>query len=598
MNTSKTICRTAFHCLFVLCGFAFFGAPADAIAQLPSEEENSTAYHRGHATSTVVGHEFAPSLLVEHDRPIGRAGPLEGGQTRTALRPREETPNFSNPGSSPSLFTDTPPVPGLSDEAPIHEAVPVDVKLTSRYSESSMIGFVRSTSMSQLASIYNEVSQLIDSRHVSPPSYEARTSQALMSIVNALDNPAFLNAAGVQGNTGGITQVQSALADAARNQPARSAQEAVSLMQWAAELANRTAGVSRTAVGVEFINGTLDSLDQFSSFVPDDSYSAPSASLEENIVGIGVELKTHAQGALLTGVVEGGPASEIGLQAGDIITSVDGRDMGGLTLNQVAGAISGRAGSQITMVIEREGRRYRADLVRRSVYVSSVTGTRMLDEQSRIGYVRLRQFSESSKEDMEKAMWTLYNQGMQTLVLDLRGNPGGLLDEAIDLCDLFLPCGTIVSTRGRNQSDNSSETATNAQTWAIPLIVLIDGGSASASEIFAAAIQENDRGVIVGRRSYGKGTVQTHFPLRAASANVKLTTAMFYSPTGRQMAGEGVIPDVTVTGQERSAASVFEDYDVQQALQIAATDLPRRMSEDAAVCRVRTGRPELYGTAP
>jgi carboxyl-terminal processing protease len=350
-------------------------------------------------------------------------------------------------------------------------------------------------------------------------------------------------------------------------------------------------------VGVEFINGTLDSLDEFSSFVPDDSYSAPSASLEERIVGIGVELRAHAQGALLTGVVEGGPAAEIGLQAGDIITSVDGREMGGLTLNQVADAISGRSGSSVTMVVEREGRRYRADLVRRSVYVSSVTGTRLLDEQNGVGYVRLRQFSESSREDLEEAMWTLYNQGMQTLILDLRGNPGGLLDEAIDLCDLFLPCGTIVSTRGRTESDNTSETAVNAQTWAIPLIVLIDGGSASASEIFAAAIQENDRGVIVGRRSYGKGTVQTHFPLRAASASLKLTTAMFYSPVGRQMAGEGVIPDVTVGAGERTTANLFDDLDVQQALSIAASDLPRQMSADAATCRIRTGRPQLYGAA-
>ncbi len=600
MNTIKNTCRTAFHCLLALGAFALFGVPADVVAQLVDEHVDTAV-----ATST-----FPKDLEVEttlfsdlsHVPHIGRAGPVddwwEDSLTRTALRPREEVPSFPTPGGTQSPVTNTPPIPGSQDQAPIHEGVSIDLKITSRYTDPNMIGFLRSTSLNQLSSIYSEVSQLIDTRHVSPPSYEQRSSQALTSIVNALNNPAFLRAAGVQGNASGISQLQTALSDAARNQPARSAQEAVSLMQWAAELANRTAGISRTAVAAEFLNGTLDSLDQFSSFVPDDTYSAPSASLEERIVGIGVELRTHAQGAILSGVVEGGPAAEVGLQSGDIITTIDGRDMSGLTLNEVAGAISGRAGSQVSMVIEREGRRYRADLVRRSVYVSSVTGTRMVDGQSGVGYVRLRQFSESSREDLEKAMWDLYNQGMQTMVLDLRGNPGGLLDEAIDLCNLFLPCGTIVSTRGRNQSDNSTETASNAQTWSIPLIVLIDGGSASASEIFAAAIQENDRGVIVGRRSYGKGTVQTHFPLRAASANLKLTTAMFYSPAGRQMAGEGVIPDVLVSGQERTPANLFDDLDVQQAMQIAASDIPRRMSADAATCRVRTGRPDLYGLAP
>ena len=134
-------------------------------------------------------------------------------------------------------------------------------------------------------------------------------------------------------------------------------------------------------------------------------------------------------------------------------------------------------------------------------------------------------------------MWSLHRQGMRSLVLDLRGNPGGLLDESIDICNLFLPSGRIVATRGRNASDNMDESATWSRTWSTPLVVLVDGDSASASEIFAAAVQENGRGVIVGRKTYGKGTVQTHFPLRTVSGELKLTTAKFYSPRGREMAG-------------------------------------------------------------
>src|SRR5690606_1014813 len=145
---------------------------------------------------------------------------------------------------------------------------------------------------------------------------------------------------------------------------------------------------------------------------------------------------------------------------------------------------------------------------------------------------------------------------------DLRGNPGGLLDVCVDVSDMFLPRGTIVSTRGRNASDNSTEVATGPKTWSVPLVVLIDENSASASEIFAAAIQENARGVIVGRNSYGKGTVQTHFPMNTVSAILKMTTAKFYSPNGREMAGAGVTPDDPVNMPEGSRLS-NDDADVQ-----------------------------------
>jgi carboxyl-terminal processing protease len=195
------------------------------------------------------------------------------------------------------------------------------------------------------------------------------------------------------------------------------------------------------------------------------------------------------------------------------------------------------------------------------------------------GYLRLKQFSESSKEDLEQAMWSLYNGGMRNLVLDLRGNPGGLLTEAVEVSDLFLPKGRIVATKGRNASDNTDERATFAKTWGIPLIVLVDANSASASEIFAAAIQDNGRGVIVGRKTYGKGTVQTHFPLQTVAGELKLTTAKFYSPSGREMAGAGVTPDVSVPSNGSAfAGSLSQDPDVSAALQSIQNGTAARMA--------------------
>ena len=189
----------------------------------------------------------------------------------------------------------------------------------------------------------------------------------------------------------------------------------------------------------------------------------------------------------------------------------------------------------------------------------------MIDSANKVGYMKLDQFTQSSSADMDKALWKLYRQGMKSLVLDLRGNPGGLLTSAIDLSNKFLPCGTIVSTRGRTVADNTKESATRQKTWKLPLVVLVDGNSASASEILAAAIQENDRGTVVGRRSYGKGTVQTQFPMRSMSASIRLTTARFYSPDDRQMAGAGVTPDVLVEKSDAEGA----DADLAKAIEVA-----------------------------
>ena len=175
------------------------------------------------------------------------------------------------------------------------------------------------------------------------------------------------------------------------------------------------------------------------------------------------------------------------------------------------------------------------------------------------------------------------------LFRSLRGNPGGLLTAAISISDRFLPAGTIVSTKGRTAADNTKETAQYAQTWKVPLVVLIDRNSASASEILAAAIQENGRGVIVGERSYGKGTVQTLFPLQSAPAGLRLTTAKFYSPDGREMSGAGVTPDVKVLSTIGNDAT--DDAAIAKALRLTAD--PKLM--EMARRFIRTGAaPQVF----
>ncbi|MBX3443557.1 MAG: S41 family peptidase [Planctomyces sp.] len=534
-------------------------------------------------------------VLAEFHPEVGIGPPY----LRTAVRPANEL-GIGDPWNAtpaPGGWTPQPTQPAgwdggnaLPGQAPWTNPAPVaptepDSNLTrirGRYTDSRMLGYLGQVTFNQVASLLNETSRLIDTRHVNPPGYEVRTAAALRGLADAVTLPEFLSANRINPSPTAIQGLRQELLQMAQSQPARQSSEALGLMQWAAEVSQQRIGLRREAAGLEFVNSMLDSLDRYSSFVPSRTQFGPSASLEERIVGIGVELKTDADGVLVTGVIAGGPAHGAGVQKGDVIIAVNNRQLRGMSLNQAADLIGGPAGSTVSLTLVRQGRSLSMNMQRRQVYVSSVVDTKFLDSQRKVGYVRVKQFSESTTNDLLKELWSLHNAGMESLVLDLRGNPGGLLSVAVDVCDIFLPSGTIVSTRGRTQSDNSVFSAKWQETWKTPLVVLIDENSASASEIFAAAIQENGRGMVVGRRSYGKGSVQTHFPLQSAAGELKLTTAAFYGPSGRVMAGAGVSPDHNVA-KAPGAIDVDDarDPDLHAALQIVRTGRPAQLAEQA-----------------
>ena len=507
---------------------------------------------------------------TEFGRPAGPSvpnyGDLFNGRRTQPLAPTQPTQpvNYDRPDYS-----------DRRDPAPGHRSSPsARDKVEYRYGNPQFVRIGQRASLQDATALYMELSDLIDRRHVSPTGYEARTRAAIEGVSEALSSPSFLNAAGSQSDAAAISRTRQTLAALAQR-PARSSHEAIGLMQQTAGIVRQNLGVPTGLTGMEFVHATLDSLDRYSSLVPTATAAIEgelpthanaghsdksvwtdvltmtaahqtAAGLDETIVGIGVEMKSHDRGALVNGTVSGGPASAAGLSRGDVITHIDGRPIAGQTISQIADRVGGRAGTQLRLTIDRGGRSLDRLLTRRSLYVSSVADTKMLtDGGKQVGYARLKQFSAGSARDLERALWTLHREGMEGFVLDLRGNPGGLLTSAIEISDLFLPSGSIVQTRGRTAEDQMHERANFSKTWSVPLVVLIDEGSASASEILAAAIQENDRGVIVGSRSYGKGTVQTHFPLRSLQANAKLTTAKFYSPRGREMAGSGVLPNIT-----------------------------------------------------
>lgn len=529
------------------------------------------------------------------DMPVVPAVLTEVAELATPVAPVRYEPKMATEDGIPLAREDVVPIQTAVSANSTSPADLSQAKISNRATDAKMQGFLARTSVQQLASVYREAAQMVDQRHVNPPSYEDRTRGSVEDVIKALNNEHFLQVHGARVSTQTIQSVQNQLTQLVQTQPARDVNQAVALMQTVAEVVNRGTGIRREAAALEFLNGMLDSLDPYSAFLPESNSSHPgamidvvqTAALEENLVGLGVELQGHAQGVEVVGIVENSPAAELGLQPGDIITVINQQNMAGRTLNEVADKLSGTAGSSVTLEILRDGTRYRGTVVRRSFYVSSVTGTKMIDPANGTGYIRLKQFSESSARDLEKALFTLHNQGMKNLVFDLRGNPGGLLDVCVEISDMFLTKGTIVSTRGRNASDNTQEVATQPKTWSVPLVVLVDDNSASASEIFAAAIQENQRGVIVGRTSYGKGTVQTHFPMTSVPAILKLTTAKFYSPNGREMAGVGVNPDVAVTVAAGTRNS-DSDNDVKMAQQVIAYGAPSQMVAAIAGNRVNT----------
>lgn len=470
------------------------------------------------------------------------------------------------------------PRPAITHPPELSETEQIQQHLSARYGNPVIQRFVMNVTPEQTLNVYREASQMIDSRHLQPTSYQVRTQRAAINLIQGLRNREFLAANRINPSPAQMQSFEAAMNQLLQSRPVNNQNDAVQMVYAMANLAHQQVGLRPTTVVLEFIYGATETLDKYSTFLPEEGARQPGANaldktadaLEGSVVGIGVEIKPHDDGVEIVKAIRNSPAESAGLQPGDIIVGINGKAFRGQNLNYAVDQIAGPAGSTLYLSVVRNGQQLSPmTLTRREVKILSVSEVRMMGRQRDVGYIKLDKFAQSSSQEMDEALWNLHRSGMQSLVLDLRGNPGGLLTTAVELSDKFLPSGTIVSTKGRTAQDNTTEQATAPQTWKVPLVVLIDGDSASASEIFAAAIQENGRGVIVGRKSYGKGTVQTHFPLRSVAGNLKLTTAKFYSPKGREMADAGVTPDVQITATAYRGTTTTSDQDIQSAIEVA-----------------------------
>jgi len=297
----------------------------------------------------------------------------------------------------------------------------------------------------------------------------------------------------------------------------------------------------------EAVNGMVKSLDPHSVYMTADMYKELEVDTRGSFGGIGIEITLQKDVLTVVSPIEDTPAFSAGIKAGDQIVMIDGQSTKDITIMEAVKKLRGKDGTKVTLTIMREGLTTPKDFVltRAIIKVKSVK-SKLLDKN--IGYVRLAAFQERTTDDLKKTLHDLTGKtpALQGIVLDMRNNPGGLLNQAVEVSDLFMKAGVIVSTRGRTKNMESRAVARNdGDEPTCPLVVLVNEGTASAAEIVAGALQDSKLALIVGTRTFGKGSVQTVIPLGDGTA-LKLTTAKYYTPSGRSIQAEGIVPDIVI----------------------------------------------------
>ena len=420
-----------------------------------------------------------------------------------------------------------------------------------RYHDSTFEQLVKEAPLSEVLKIYTDVFSRIQSNHVDSPDWKILFGYGLDDLDIALKDDDFLKRNNIQVSADQLDHLRKKIRETTQPWSFRHIQDMKNGVICVAELAQNEIGLRPSAVLLEFVCGAAFGLDPHTSFLTlrqlNDFYSM----IEGSFVGIGVELDTSDSNADVLTILKvhpNSPAMQAGLRDGDCILAVNGTQTTGLGLERAADLLQGEFGSTVVLQTRTAtGKQREVRIVRREVEVASVEDVHLIDGS--LGYIRINCFQTSTTNEMVSALDALQKQGMKSLILDLRHNPGGLLPVAVEVANLFLDDGIIVRTQDRNDESETVWRASGVGTDHTPLYVLIDEESASASEIFAGAIRDHKRGVLIGRQSYGKGTVQIIYRLSGNDSNapisgLKLTVERFYSPEGLSFCNVGVLPDI------------------------------------------------------
>ena len=316
------------------------------------------------------------------------------------------------------------------------------------------------------------------------------------------------------------------------------------------------------------INGMLTSLDPHSGYLPDDNFEKMQVQTKGRFGGLGIEVTMENGFVKVVSPIDDTPASKAGMQPEDLIIAIDGEGVLGKTLSEAVDVLRGPIGSEVTITVQRgQDEPFDVTIVRDEIKIRSVRH----EIYDNVGYIRITTFSEQTTPGLMNAVDTIFKSegdALKGFILDLRNNPGGLLSEAISVADAFLEGGEIVSTRGREDSQTQHAYARPGDiTRGMPVIVLINSGSASASEIVAGALKDHKRAIVMGTRSFGKGSVQSIIPMPGHGA-IRLTTARYYTPSGVSIQAKGVSPDIEVelARIEKLDAGRYREEDLQGAL--------------------------------
>jgi carboxyl-terminal processing protease len=335
------------------------------------------------------------------------------------------------------------------------------------------------------------------------------------------------------------------------------------------------------------INGMLSGLDPFSNYIPEDELTEFNKNIHGKFGGIGIQIGMRNGILTVISPLEGTPAYRAGVMAGDLILEIEGKSTEKLRLDEAVKVLTGDPGTKVRIKVRHmTGENADITITREIIEVHTVKGVKrddknewvyMLDNDKKIGYVRLTSFVEKSTEELRKAMDSLQKEGAKAFILDLRFNPGGVLQTAVEVCDMFVDKGIIVQTKGRVTPYWEATATHDNKVPYMPMVVLVNQFSASASEIVSGCLQDHHRAIIIGERSFGKGSVQNVIPLEGEKAALKLTTSKYYLPSGRNIHRDedmtdkdewGVVPDIIVPMTPEEYVSIIrqrQDAEVMKA---------------------------------
>ena len=344
------------------------------------------------------------------------------------------------------------------------------------------------------------------------------------------------------------------------------------------------------------LSGMLSGLDPHSQFMTPEEYEDLKVDTEGKFGGVGIEITMKDNLVTVITAIEGTPAWEAGLKTNDRIVKIDDAVIKNFTLSDVVKKLRGKPGTEVTVVIwrEKESKMHSFKIKRSMIDIKDIKEAKVLEDH--IAYLKLVEFREGTPQELDKTLSDLKAQGMDSLILDLRNNPGGLLDKAINVAERFLAKGAvIVSIKGRDEKQNTVYKANfKAPELDIPIVLLVNEGSASGSEILAGALKDHRRAIILGAKTFGKGSVQTVFPLKDGSA-LKLTTSRYCTPSGQSIHEKGIIPDIVVEqkvcevkqneGKDRDLEEIFEGVEEKNVQTDQTKALNKLYASDAQLSR-------------